>query len=498
VGLIKEDRDDDWGYANSAFKCVSGGNDKWVDADVSWHKDTVHRNQKDENALYYLYNSKGVLVNNGGVKFNGKGHYAQNGQIRAQCLDGYEVQNNNCVKTYQKACEDSGGAWENGECKCSEIHNLVFFDLTSACKCKDFYERNSDNKCVLKAEVAELKNTCEATAGSWNLEKNKCECDESNNLVSNADNKTCECKSSDFEFIAQDKKCVSKKDVCETSFGVWDDQGQCSCSPEKGLKQDISKNKCVCENTEYVVNKEQEKCTPTDEELDCIVSFGEWKNKKCECNASKNLVVDNSTGWCICTDSNYERDDENKICVKKASFVEQEKCKADSNAEWTENDGCVCKLSKHQWGGEKCADTDEYTSCVAASDTLWEDQKGCTCTDITKVWSKDGNACVDSPETIKRNKATAAEAVINEVSADFNELIKDLDVSKWKSSDGKFNVVRLASDSIAGVVLGTASGLITSTVVKKSQAKKGLENIQCEIGGTVVADYGDEFRVGKQ
>lgn len=70
--------------------------------------------------------------------------------------------------------------------------------------------------------------------------------------------------------------------------------------------------------------------------------------------------------------------------------------------------------------------------------------------------------------------------------------------SVWKTADGGFNYARLASDSIAGVVLGTAGGLITSKVVKKNQLKRGFENVSCTIGGQSVASYGDEFTVGFQ
>ena len=68
--------------------------------------------------------------------------------------------------------------------------------------------------------------------------------------------------------------------------------------------------------------------------------------------------------------------------------------------------------------------------------------------------------------------------------------------SKWKTAEGNFNGARLASDSIAGVVLGTAGGLITSSVVKKHQVSSGMENVMCTIGGQSVATYGDEFTVG--
>ena len=73
-----------------------------------------------------------------------------------------------------------------------------------------------------------------------------------------------------------------------------------------------------------------------------------------------------------------------------------------------------------------------------------------------------------------------------------------LRVSAWRNDEGKFNTSRLLSDSIAGVVLGTAGGLITSNVVKKNQVEDGFEDLQCTVGGQVVAGWGDEFRVGIQ
>lgn len=71
-----------------------------------------------------------------------------------------------------------------------------------------------------------------------------------------------------------------------------------------------------------------------------------------------------------------------------------------------------------------------------------------------------------------------------------------LKTSVWRNAEGKFNTARLASDSIAGVVLGTAGGLITSHLVKKNQVKTGFEDVQCTVGGQKVADWGDEFMVG--
>lgn len=77
-----------------------------------------------------------------------------------------------------------------------------------------------------------------------------------------------------------------------------------------------------------------------------------------------------------------------------------------------------------------------------------------------------------------------------------NTIKNNFDISRWKNEEGKFNTARLASDSIAGVVLGTAGGLITSNVIKKNQVNNGFEDIQCTIGGQVVAGWDDQFTVG--
>lgn len=65
----------------------------------------------------------------------------------------------------------------------------------------------------------------------------------------------------------------------------------------------------------------------------------------------------------------------------------------------------------------------------------------------------------------------------------------------WKDENGEFNTSRLVSDSVAGVVLGTVGGIITSNVIKKNQIEDGLQDLICTIGGQDVARYGDEFEV---
>ena len=95
-------------------------------------------------------------------------------------------------------------------------------------------------------------------------------------------------------------------------------------------------------------------------------------------------------------------------------------------------------------------------------------------------------------------KARAANDKVISAMSVLNSFAAGADVSVWKTADGKFNAVRLASDATAGVVLGTAGGLISNSIIKKNQIKKGFESIVCTVGGQTVADYGDEFTVGIQ
>ena len=90
-----------------------------------------------------------------------------------------------------------------------------------------------------------------------------------------------------------------------------------------------------------------------------------------------------------------------------------------------------------------------------------------------------------------RDKIDSAMSVLNAFAG-------GADVSVWKNAEGKFNTARLASDATAGVVLGTAGGLISNSIIKKNQIKKGFEDINCSVGGQVVSNYADEFMVGMQ
>lgn len=108
------------------------------------------------------------------------------------------------------------------------------------------------------------------------------------------------------------------------------------------------------------------------------------------------------------------------------------------------------------------------------------------------------NCASEVAEAVIEHSTTQVERRITDATAQLESMADGLKVTVWKNEEGKFNTARLASDSIAGVVLGTTGALVTSSVVKKNQVENGFEDIQCTVGGQVVASWGDEFRVGIQ
>jgi len=103
----------------------------------------------------------------------------------------------------------------------------------------------------------------------------------------------------------------------------------------------------------------------------------------------------------------------------------------------------------------------------------------------------DNSQTIATMQNASRLKITRAYARMNALSDNFQ-------VSAWRDEQGDFNTSRLASDSIAAVVLGTTGALVTSHIVKKNQLSSGLDDIQCTVGGQVVASFGDEFSIGIQ
>lgn len=146
-----------------------------------------------------------------------------------------------------------------------------------------------------------------------------------------------------------------------------------------------------------------------------------------------------------------------------------------------------------QYGGDgQTSNPRERAVCVIISRSGDRDPRQEGFTAITSSVSNKTEMTI----TISKGSAQKSEQRIKSIAANLQNMTANLGSSVWKNKEGNFNTSRLVSDSVAGVVLGTAGGLITSNIIKKNQVKGGFEDIKCTVGGQIVAEYGDDFSVG--
>lgn len=235
---------------------------------------------------------------------------------------------------------------------------------------------------------------------------------------------------------------------CSMSGGFWDDiNSVCICDETQNLKTSLDYTKCetiipinVCEESGGI--------------------GGIYQDIPCYCDEKKNLQINKKGTACICINDSYKWDNIRKECVLKSSDAFTEKNSFEEG------------------------NIEEKTSINEESNTFSQEKTVVSNVTINSESAKVSN--IGNTEKVKK------------IVADLDQKAANFKRSDWKNEDGKFNTSRLISDSVAGVVLGTAGGLITSSVVKKSQVKSGFEDLNCAIGGQVVAGWGDEFLVGIQ
>ncbi len=201
-----------------------------------------------------------------------------------------------------------------------------------------------------------------------------------------------------------------------------------------------------------------------------------WKNQQCICTGGKEFKINNGRGTCVAP----ENDDVPFRCTDvDISLFNQ----------WT----------------VQCASHSATINLIKQIQTLCK-SPSLTAAQYNQLYTQVATSVVvncqqtvvqpePEPEPVidnnSKNKIIAAGKVLDGIAAGF-------DVSVWKNAQGEFNTARLASDSIAGVVLGTVGGVVTSSVMKKHQVEDGFEDLKCTIGGQPVAGWGDEFNVGVQ
>ena len=370
----------------------------------------------------------------------------------------------------------------------TEIHNNASsFVVSSDDMCyeyvcdadKGYIEQ--DGKCVV---ISGRQEYCTKNGGEYS--NGKCTCSKYKGLKPSDDGETCQCTTDDHVWDLSKKTCVkdpaliaheNKKQACEKSGGVWGDDG-CVC---EGAHLVQSGEKCACVSG-YRWNSNSSACVMTDttrekKECDDAEKAGEkvkWDGKECKCNDNRMVFINNE---CV-LDENIER------------------CEKIKDAYWDWNvsgvDKCRCINPEYVLGDNECVLSPDIAKCRAISGAYW-DGKDCKCENPDMELNGAKTACVETAASIAKKRAGVAYDALRKIHDEFEGKR-----SVWKDKSGNFNTARLASDSIAGVVLGTAGGLITSNVVKKNQIESGFEDIKCTIGGQNVADWGDQFRVGIQ
>jgi len=242
----------------------------------------------------------------------------------------------------------------------------------------------------------------------------------------------------------------------------------CPKTCEKGYTPASGLDGCGCEKTSSggnggggTVITGDCRNRPTEEGRQCCVKPKTyvWKNGRCNCPNPAQVFEQRNGVW-ECYDPKPKEDDKPVTTVT---------CDGTTGAMLMGN-ACRCTYSETR---------------LVMEGTFGH----CVCSDPNKELK--GSVCEYGQSYIAKFEKT-----IREVRGRLDSVMGTFKESVWKDEDGNFNTARLASDSIAGVVLGTTGGLVTSKLVKKNQLKKGFEAIQCSIGGQTNASYGDEFTVG--
>lgn len=348
-----------------------------------------------------------------------------------------------------------------------EVGNITVFTGTNYCifaKCKSGYLPNSErNGCV----PDNRKTNCTNTGGTWS--EGKCNC-AANKNIKTTDNLVCECISTNYEWKSDKKQGCKLTAAAQQRIQGEQNAAQCTKSGGRWLNND-----CVCDKNKY------------------LKQIG----KVCKCKDGYDYINQNDTSQgCEMTAATQNAQNKDKCEKSKA---------AGQPVKWGDN-GCYCIGLDGQYeindAGQiyECEETKDYSACIklGSSVAYWdEDKRTCRCTDTNKQF-RNGNCNTNTDAYQQSLDTTAAVAEIEKLGKELNDISATFDRSKWRDADGKFNTARLASDSVAAVVLGTAGGLISSKVIKKKQVENGFEDIKCTIGSQEVANWGDEFQVGIQ
>ncbi|MGN0917150.1 MAG: hypothetical protein ACI4NZ_02985 [Candidatus Enterousia sp.] len=543
------------GRATNLFKCTDKTGtteDPWVSANVTdlcSCSDLVAGANVANSDTFYSDGDCGAFSE------PGYAHGATKWCRYYKCKTGFAPSSDkkSCVVAPDKSdCDSSNGQWDatNSKCLCGTDDRTDGYGAgqtyevpRAKCKCSEPSHSWDGKKCAdPNAEVAEA---CDKSGGNWDPTANpKCKCDKDKGLDGPNSEGKCFCSNSAQVYDPVNKVCTDAPEtVCKNTGGKWDGtKNTCDCNiSDKNIKEkeDSKPTRCECKSEDYdwIGGTESEKgCELTPDakkrqkdfdglKKDCEAWKGKWSPEtwefpdganpdtwECKCPSVPGVVQANNVS-CKCDTINGYQQTAPNTCKLTTCTELKTKCDNLSDAEYktlTAHGGqeyceCVCNDSNkaYIYSTNKCeaitnicdlidgAIRDQSGKCICLSN-LNPPVKG-KCPSATNSGNASGGGA-SSPGSPDPTKITQAK---EKVSNAYNALEKiEFEKSHWKTASGNFNGARLASDSIAGVVLGTVGGVVTSNVIKKNQVKGGFEKLQCTVGGQMVADFGDQFQVG--
>lgn len=285
-------------------------------------------------------------------------------------------------------------------------------------------------------------------------------------------------------YFGKEKVTTSQRYVCVTKGGYdyWmkmdglcngGDCDNASEVPEIGVTPDIKSCK------EKRTTAEGKAC------CDLPASDAKWENNQCKCLNDKEFKIVDGRGFCVAKEQPVNEGD----CLYKLTM--DVKC----NNGHTYYKGQELPITKEQ--AERLGGCDRVKSDIDSLESILAVSKK----EITQMQEIIKLVCGDSAISISpvvvvyydEEKIKRAQDTLSNFASRASK-----EASGWKTEDGKFNTMRLASDLSAGVVLGTVGGVVSGVVIKKKQVEKGFDALHCTVGGQTIADWGDTFSVGLQ
>ncbi len=211
----------------------------------------------------------------------------------------------------------------------------------------------------------------------------------------------------------------------------------------------------------------------------CDKSGGVWRDGRCLCSGDLTNDTSGCSCRCRCNNTKYIYDRKIKQCVEKTS---------NNSGNGTCPGGCGNDIDIINNNNINNTNQNNFNPTI----NITVNGGACQTGNCPTVDAGNQQYVTQSDTTVQN--------INNEIDAIYARIIgtqNDFASSEWRDEQGNFNTARLASDSIAGVVLGTVGGIVTANVVKKAQVKQGFEDMKCSIGGQSVANFGDEFTVGR-